>query len=130
MKRGIVEVYKKVVIWVSLILVLWGLAGGPIASNFSNAEIGSTSWWIVIMILPFIFSLIKLLFLFYSLIMLVYILAKKIKEEYIFGFVVPILLFGIPFLIDNIKILNFMYIEQTFFIAILFLYALYHNWKE
>ena len=73
------------------------------------------------------------LFVIYSVILLVYILAKRIVEDYIFGVTVPLLLIVLPLIIGLLfrdswaPPFNWMYLIST---AVLFLYVLYDKWKK
>tara|TARA_Y100000310_G_scaffold290626_1_gene317978 strand:+ start:3416 stop:3802 length:387 start_codon:yes stop_codon:yes gene_type:complete len=126
MEKGAIRIYKKIVLWASLIIVLflffWKLF------EISNDIIQ-------LIMLP-IRDLAYYLLIVYSVIMLVYILAKRRAEEYIFGFAVPLLLIVIPFLI-TLLFNKWTHIiappdDWTYIIsiAVLFLYVLYDKWKK
>lgn len=121
MKKGAVEIYKNIVIWVSLFLAV---------NLFSNVVI---EWsWVTLGILQTVSFFVYFGLVAYSVIMLVYILAKRKIEEYIFGFAVPFLLIIIPFIIEMFTTTNAPPESLTYiiFLAILFLYSFYHKLRS
>ena len=129
MKKEVVRIYNKIVIWVSLFLTisLFVLYLGILREFFN---IGYS-------ILSNISFFVYYGLLIYSIIMLVYVFAKRKREEYLFAFMVPFLL-TIGFVVGTILRFFVRYsasappagFEYQIAITILFLYSLYNFWRK
>ncbi len=121
-KRDVYRGYNIIIIISSLILILNSMILSNIFENF----------FVYTNILGSILGSVFFGLAIYSLIMLVYILAKRKKEEYIFGFVTPLLLFGFSLLAEGSRISPFNKITtpNLYLLIILFFYSLYHFWRK